>query len=186
MAKKGKTKRSSSKIPLWYKHFTNESNRDTFLNKAGSARAAGYKAKNNQRFAEIGCQNSIKLKAQIAEWMDETGLSDEYLKGKLRCLVDAQKTIFQKIKGKPTEEQLTAGVQIVASTSSQVAGLEVDGETILSIPVEALEIQDRALDKALKVKGLYAPEVIDHNIKGLRELLDHIDGNSTGPSCQKD
>lgn len=146
-----------SKLNLWFKHFTNESCRDTFLNRKESARHAGYKTNNEDSLRQIGCQNFTKLTDQIEKWLDEAGLSENALKIKLLSLMDAKETkFFQK-----------------------------DGEVTDQREVEALETQRRALDMALKIKGAYAPEKHEHSgnvglkIDIKQELADRIK-NVTG------
>lgn len=62
--------------------------------------------------------------------MDEVGLSDNHLKAKLLSLLDAKESKF----------------------------FAHQGDVVTTREVEALEIQRKTLDMALKVKGLYAPE----------------------------
>lgn len=115
------------KLDLWFSHYINSDSPETFLNKSGSAKAAGYKTSREQSFGEIGYQNSIKLQDRISKWIDEIGLSENALKKKLLNLIEAKETrFFQK-----------------------------DGKVIETREVEALETQRRTLDMAMKVKGLY-------------------------------
>ncbi len=72
-----------SKINVWLRAYTDESNPSTFLNKAGSARAAGYKTTNVHSLKAIGHQNFTKLSILISAWLEESGLSDTVLKQKL-------------------------------------------------------------------------------------------------------
>ena len=128
--KKPPKKPKASKLMLWFKHFTNEQNRITFLNKTASAKAAKYNAKTDTAFRSIGYQNFTKLHKKIAKWLNDIGLSDESLKVKLLDLINAKETkFFQK-----------------------------DGVVIETREVESLEVQRKSLDMALKVKGLYAAE----------------------------
>ena len=78
----------------------------------------------------IGWQNYRKLQGRISKWLDEVGLSEDRLKKKLADLMDAKETKFFQHEGIVTQQ----------------------------IDVEALGIQTKALDMALKVKGMYAPE----------------------------
>jgi len=132
-----------SKINLWFAHFTNSACSTTFLNRKESARAAGYKTKNDESLRVIGHQNFTKLTDKIEKWLDETGLSENALKIKMLSLLEAKETkFFQK-----------------------------DGEIVTQVEVEAIEVQRKTLDMALKVKGLYAPE--KHEVKhGFEDLSD--------------
>lgn len=141
MTKKKKSPRPN-KLNAWFRAYFDETNPDTFLNQTGAAKAAGYKAKTENAFACIGHQNYRKLQDRIEKWMDEIGLSENQLKIKLLSLLDAKETRFFQKDGVVTETRT----------------------------VEALEIQRRTLDMALKMKGLYAPEKREHSGKGGRPI----------------
>lgn len=126
-----------NKLRVWLKHYLDETNADTFLNKSGSAKAAGYKAKTDESFRAIGCQNFTKLNDEIEKWIDENMLSDTKLKQKIGELMGAKETKFFAHQGEVKEEK----------------------------DVEALEIQRKTLDMALKVKGMYAPDKVEHSGK---------------------
>ena len=166
MAKK---KPRVNKRLLWFKHYTDESNPATFMNKLGAAKAAGYKAKTENAFGCIGVQNYKKLQNEVLQWLDDIGLSETYLKQKLLSLIETKKTIFQKIKGHSDLTELHGDVFEIAKThkmawSGQGEEKEAfdDGETLIAINIEDPEIQRKTLDMALKVKGLYAPEKLEH------------------------
>lgn len=147
-SRKGKKKIvRTSKLQVWLFHYLNQGSH-TFLNGVASVREAGYKAK-PESHGSIAYQNYNKVQDKIEKWLDEHGLSDGKLKGKLLSLVGAKETVFQKVHGIVNEASLIPGTRIV------IAGAE---ETVIEVTVEALELQRRALDMALKVKGLYAPE----------------------------
>jgi len=141
MGKKGEPQ--GKKLLLWKKFYLDESNSRTFLNKTQSAIAAGYCCKSHDNFAQVGCQNFNKLKEIIGKWLDEHGLSDSYLKQKLKFLLEAKETKFFAYEGKVTDQR----------------------------EKDALEIQRRTLDMAMKVKGLYAPEekVFKHKFSELSD-----------------
>ena len=82
----------------------------------------------------MGETNYRKFTKEIATWLDEVGLSENALKTKLLNLLDAKETKFFADKGIVTDQR----------------------------DVEALGIQQRALDMAFKVKGAYAPEKVEH------------------------
>jgi hypothetical protein len=124
----------ANKLALWLRYYTDESNPETFLNQTKSAIYAGYKAKSENSFASIGLQNFRKLQKYINKWLDELGLSETRLKEKTLSLMSAQDTkLFRK--------------------DNEDGSLE-----IVEHQIPALEIQRRALDMALKVKGLYAAQ----------------------------
>lgn len=120
-------KNRANKLQLWKYHFLDRSNPRTFLNQTASAQAAGYKAFKYNTFGVIGAQNFKKLRGEISQWLDEQGLSDDYVKQKLVELLDAKRTIFFAHKGKVIEEKEVAD----------------------------LEIQRRTADMILRIKGLY-------------------------------
>lgn len=127
------------KTTLWLSHFLDSSNKNTYLQRSNSAVAAGYKPGHSAY--TMGERNYKKYTDHISRWLDEVGLSENALKTKLLNLLDAQETKFFSDKGIVTDQR----------------------------DVEALSIQQRALDMAFKVKGTYAPEKID--ISGLNALL---------------
>lgn len=141
MTKKKKATRPNKRL-LWFKHYTDESNPSTFLNKTASAKAAQYKCSTEESFRAVGYENFTKLHSKIEKWIEDVGLSDNRLKTKLLSLLDAKETkIFQK-----------------------------DGEVIETREVEAVEVQRKTLDMALKVKGLYAPKKRELSGKDARPI----------------
>lgn len=158
--KKGKrlTKRT-----VWLGHYLNQDNPVTFLNGVESVKLAAYKCQ-PENMASIASQNYTLLQPDIETWLDENGLSEGKLKGKLLSLVGAKKTVFQKIKGAVRQEDLPPGYRLItttgfASENNEGSPIFSDGDSLIEITVEALGIQTKGLDMALRVKGLYAPEV---------------------------
>lgn len=100
------------------------------MNVTASAKAANYRCSSEASFANVGLQNFRKLEVRIREWMDDVGFSDNRLKAKLISLLDAKETKFFQFRGSVTEER----------------------------EVEALSIQLKALNIAMKAKGMFAPE----------------------------
>lgn len=152
-----------TKRQIWLGHYLNQDNPKTFLNGTQSVIAAGYKATYDS-MSVIASQNFDLLRKQIEVWLDENGLSEGKLKGKLLSLVGAKKTIYQKVKGSVHPDSLPPGYRVVTTTgllSSNEEGTEFfsDGDSLIEIEVESLGIQTKALDMALKVKGMYAAEV---------------------------
>lgn len=119
-----------TKKQYWLRHFLNKDNPRTFLNRTESAREAGYECQDDHGYSAVGCNNFKSYEKVIKKWMDEEGLSDVVLKGKLISLLDAKETKFFSFEGVVTDER----------------------------EVEALGIQTKALDMALKVKGQYAAQ----------------------------
>jgi len=126
--------RTSPLSLVWLQAYLNERG-PTFLNATASAIATGYKAKNRHTFRQIGYLNRLKYESRIAEWLDEYGCSEMRLKIKLLELMEAKEIKFFAHEGIVTDQR----------------------------DVEALGIQVKALDMALKVKGIYAAEKVEHS-----------------------
>jgi hypothetical protein len=123
-----------SKLNAWLRAYLDENNPVTFLNKFTSAKAAKYKCKDDDSFAQIGCRNFKKVNDKIEKWFDEVGLSENALKNKLLSLMEAKETKFFAHEGTVTDQR----------------------------DVDALGIQAKILDMAIKVRGMYAAEKYDH------------------------
>lgn len=119
-----------TKKQFWLRYFLDKDNRDTFLNRTESARAAGYECQDDHSYSAIGSNNYRFYEKIIQKWMNEEGLTDLSLKCKLITLLDAKETKFFAHEGVVTDER----------------------------EVECLGIQAKALDMALKVKGSYAAQ----------------------------
>ena len=83
-----------TKLNAWFKHFTNENCKATFLKKTESAKRAGYDCKKEDYYRHIGCENFHKLADKITQWFDEVGLSENALRKKLLSLMEAKETKF--------------------------------------------------------------------------------------------
>jgi len=129
MTQKKKTPKPN-KLNAWFRAFIDETNPSTFMNQTGSAKAANYKCSTEASFANVGLQNFRKLEDRIKKWLDEVGLSENELKTKLVKLMDAKETKFFQFQGEVTDSR----------------------------EIEALEVQRKTLDMAMKVRGMYAPK----------------------------
>lgn len=183
-----------SKLNLWLQNYLNSENPLTFFNATESAKAAGYRAKSEESFRSIGHQNFMKLHNLIGDYVEEVGLDVTTLKIKLLELLEAKKTIFIKLKGEIDKQSLPSNVQIIASavsTKTSPSGMFEEIENILGVTVEDKEAQRKALDMALRISGLYAPEKREHAGKdggpiqlgdrmneALKSLLRNVAGNS--------
>ena len=158
MKARRKVKEMSSRTParlglVWLKAFLSEGS-PTFLNAAASARKAGYRARKAHTFEVLGHKNKAKYGPKIAEWLDDHGYSENELKIKVLQLMEAKETVFQRMKGKVNPASLPEGHRVAASTGEG---------TLLEIDVAALGIQIKALELALRVKGLFAPDRYEHS-----------------------
>lgn len=124
-----------TKKEIWLKHFLNDENPDTFLNKTASVKAADYKCNGEPSCSSLGHENFKYHEKRINGWMEESGLSENALKIKLLSLMDVTETKF-------------------------FSATETDSEGKVTIIIEerqipAIETQRRTLDMAIKVRGLY-------------------------------
>lgn len=147
MAKiKEKPARKVSKLNVWLKHYLDEANATTFLNKTASVKAAKYKCNGEPSCQAIGSQNFRKLKDVISEYLDENGLSENALKAKLLSLINAKETKYFAHEGMVTDER----------------------------EIEAIETQRKTLDMALKVRGMNAPVQHEHTGKDGKDLFPEL------------
>ena len=153
------TKKLTLKQRAWLRAFLDPSNPSTYFNRARSAQAAGYRCNSYEAFGSMGHQNFKKLEPLIDQWIEENGLSDTALKAKLLELIDAKETKFIKVKGAINPEDLLPGFTIVGTTGAIEEGKDGkfygDGDTVLMVQMDALEIQRKSLDMGFKVKGVY-------------------------------
>jgi hypothetical protein len=138
---------------VWLKAYFDEGS-PTFLNATASARKAGYRARKAHTFEQIGYKNRMKYGPKIVEWLDQCGMSETQLKIKLLSLLEARETVFQKLKGTVRQSDLPEGHRVVVMT---------DEDSLIEVEVAALETQRRSLDMALKIKGIYSPERLEHS-----------------------
>ena len=124
-----------TKKEIWLKHFLDNSNPTTFLNKVQSVKAAKYKCNGDPSCASLGHENFKYHTKRINQWMEEEGLSENALKIKLLSLMDVTETKFFSA----TETDLEGKVSIIIEERQ----------------IPAIETQRRTLDMAIKVRGLY-------------------------------
>lgn len=158
-----------SLLNKWFKHFTDEGNPKTYMNRSGSAKAAGYKASSDASFRNIGYQNFTKLNKKIGVWMEKVGMSDNALHKKHLQLQAAKETKVIKVKGYVGQESLPPGFRAIGTSGLVTEGEDGEkeysaGETLIEVETEALHIQRQILDMGYKLKGSYSPE--KHDISG--------------------
>jgi hypothetical protein len=153
------------KLSLWLRAFLDDTKPATFMNKAGSARAAKYNGKNQNSFNCIGQQNYIKLQPLIACWMEEYGLTKDNNKKKLLQLSEAMETKLITVDGKVTPESLPDNFTIVTESVQEkfnkTGGKIKEYKTVIAYNLAANETQRRTTDMMIKVLGQYAVEKID-------------------------
>lgn len=153
------------KLQLWLKAYLNDTNPATFLNKTGSARAAKYNCSHAQSFANVGCQNYIKLQPRIESWLDDHGLTKENNKKKLLQLSKAEETKVITVEGEVDPKSLPDNFTIVTAAVQEKYTKDGDSyeqiKTVISYTLPANETQRRTTDMMIKVLGQYAAEKID-------------------------
>ena len=166
---------SKGKMRDWLEAFLDDSNPDTFMNKAGSARAARYKCKDNQSFSCMGQQNYRKLSPMIKTWMDDHGLTRSNNKKKLLQLSEAQETKVITVKGKIEPKSLPDNFTIVTESVQDKVSKKghsyKEYNTVISYTLAANETQRRTTDMMIKVLGQYAVEKIDITLDNKLLLL---------------
>ncbi len=93
--------------------------------------------------------------------MEKRGVTVDYLIKKGLELLEAEKTVFQKVKG-DLDERYKKRSKVVAKAKGS---LLLPGETIVAINAEDLAIQLKQEDMFYKLGGHYPSEKIDHNVK---------------------
>jgi hypothetical protein len=109
----------------------------------------------------------MKYGPKIVEWLDQCGMSETRLKMKLLSLLEANETVFQKLKGRVKQKDLPSGYRVVATSDVTIptegGDITTDGDTLIEVRVQALETRRRSLDMAFKFRGLYAAEKVEHS-----------------------
>ena len=99
--------------------------------------------------------------------MDERGVTVDYLIKKGQRLLEAKKTVFQKLKGEP--DARFKGSQVVARAKGTLLN---PGEVIMAIDTDDLAIQQKQEDMFYKLGGHYPSEKVDHNVNIGMELTE--------------
>ncbi len=149
---------------LWLKHYLDPDNPATFLSLGGAAKAAGYQASSSKNHNSVGRAVFKALGPKISTWLDESGMSEAVLKKQLLDLLSAKEIKLVKIKGAVDEWDLAPDARIVAQSKR---------ETVLAIELDAIDQQRRALDMALKMKGLYKADNVQKGVS-LEQVIDSI------------
>ena len=130
-----KKKDLTPKQRLWIKAYFEEKTNIEAVKKAG------YNCKNNHSAHSIGCANKKNLEGTIKELMDKMGISDEKL---LNVLI----------------EGLEAN-KVLGYLNNKVNGVEKVSDEFVDVPDHA--VRHKFLDTALKLKGAYSPEKVEHS-----------------------
>lgn len=136
----------SPKQQAWIKAYFDSENPASFMSLTGAARAAGYRATSNKSFGNIGSENLKKLGKFIRARLDKLSLSDVVLDSLMIRGMKAMGTKFFVHKGK-----IVAQVDVIDWSARRAF-----------------------LDMANKIRGRYAPEKHEHDIKAKNEKLSRI------------
>ena len=112
------------------KAYTDEKNPKTFLNGTGAVRAAGYNCSTLDSTTSMARELKLRLKDFLDMWMDDNGLSTDHLMWRLKKGLDVKEIKFFSDKGIVTDSR----------------------------EVDAIEVQRRYLEMAMKLKGLLSQE----------------------------
>jgi hypothetical protein len=165
---------------IFLTNYLDQSNPTTFLSQTESARATpGIDSPTENALRQAGHQAFKKCKKAIAIWLKDEGLSDSSMKIKLLQLVESQKTVFQKLRGKIDPDALPANSRIVVESraervteSEKSTTTSDEGETLIAIDVVDTELQRRCVDMGFKALGSYAPKEI--KITNLDQLAERL------------
>lgn len=160
---------------LWLRYFLDAEDAATFMRPTAAAVKAGAKP-------GWGYVCKRALAERIRWFLNDLGLDQDSLKAKLVELLHSRETKFHIVPGKIDQALLPAGVKIMGEFVREKAtkdGMILEDTTLVAIDVEAKELQRKALDMALKVQGLYAPEKVE--VSGMEALLKAVADKSKNP-----
>lgn len=135
----------TDKMAKWFYNYIDENNPLTFLNKTGSAKQAGYSCDAENAYAKIGSENYSKLQNQVERWLDEEGLSEAFIKARIRHLITVKE---KKFFSAPVKDE-----------SGIVTGMHIEYQE-----VDAIETQRKTIDMASKIRGMYPAS--QHEVSG--------------------
>lgn len=109
---------------------------------------------------QAGAEAKMQVESETRQAMDKRGITADLLAGKLKKELDAQKTVFQKVKGSPND--LPNGVKLITTTGflefKENGDWLSDGESLIAINVDDLSIQQRGRMDAHKLRNDYPAE----------------------------
>ena len=164
----------TDKQKLWFKLYTDSSNKKLFLNSTQCALKV-YDTEDYNSARQIGVDNKKSMAPILKVWLDEEHFSDEALRSRLVGLMDAQETKFIHLRGKIEEGDLPEGFSLVGHGVTEKGEGEhayTEYVTLVQVNMDAKETQRRSLDMALKVVGKYAADKVE--ISGLGSLADKL------------
>jgi len=133
---KDQSHKLSARLAKMLQCYTDYTNSETFGNATASAKAAGFKGKTLSSLRVSAHYHMKKLREHITRWLDDEGLSELQLKFRIINGLNAKETKYFSHNGIVTDQRI----------------------------VNALEVQRKYLEMALKLKGLFPPE--KHEITG--------------------
>ena len=152
MEKDNKPNKISLEI-VWFKHYTDPDS-PGFLSPTRATKLTYPNMRSYETIRTHGRDLRRKLQKKIAEWMEEEGLTEEKIKGKVIGLMDAKELKF-------------------FSHYDDDSGRFIIEER----EVDALAIQTKATELAIKVKGLASPdhlvvETLEDRLEKLAQMND--------------
>lgn len=131
--------------------FLDASNPKTFMKAEGCAQELGISSAYASTLKYV-------LRERISLFLAECGLDVVSLKAKLLELLHSRATRIYTVNGKFNKDDLPPHTEVLAEAKDK------NGNTIsiLAVSTEVPELQRRALDMAIKMHGLYAPERVEH------------------------
>jgi hypothetical protein len=143
---------------LFLRYFLDAENPDTFMRASPSARAAGVRP-------DSGHGMKVRLAPIITQFLEESGLGEDSLRQKLAQLLETHTDKVITMKGDVQEWELPGAARVLARSA------DADGNTrtVVAIRARAPELQLRALDMAMKHRGMYAPQQVA--VTGLQDLV---------------
>jgi hypothetical protein len=121
---------------------------------------------------------AMKQRSPLLDTFKEYEITDDYLIGiKLKSELESIEPKFLKVKGAISKKDLPKGYTIVATSGTLTYDKEGeqlfgDGETIIRCDLADMRIRQDARKDAHKLKGDYAPQVIE--VPGLTSIADRL------------
>ncbi len=160
---------------LWFRYYTDESNRVTFLNGVQSAMVA-YGDITYDRANQNSVYNKKAMRPLISLWLDEVGLSEDYLKSRVRQLSQAKEIKHIKVKGRIEQKDLPVGHTVICHADVKKlvngGGSYIETETLIAVELEDTGLQRQCVDMGFKLKGSYAADTIE--VFGLGDLTTRL------------
>ena len=158
---------------VWLRFFLDAEDTSTFMRAGPAAVRVGKRM-------EYGYIQKRLCAPRIKAFLAECGLDENSLKGKLVTLLNGRETKHMVVPGAVEEWELPRHTKIVGEFVREkimpLGHVIRETVTLVSIDQEAPELQRKALDMALKVNGMYAPDKIE--IPAFQQFLEAVAAKS--------